>query len=272
MLYVIKIEETGDTDVVYHLFDTHTESTFKVTNDEAARLTAKLKLKPMNFSFVSGKIQIKQWPNKIAHYSNGKKVIYSENILLSKLNEDRFKLVCAKEIGKISYCGANTLMSLVEMNKLANCNYIDKEHKIYKSIDTYNTKNNLEFIKSIELKYAEFKAKTALIGLDISFEYIIENEDVKITIYTGKSTKVILPNFITCICKKAFAYKEIKEVKLNERLKFIGNDAFYGNEIDYIEIPENVQFVGQGAFYYNDLDTPFKRVYKKLNQSTIMIT
>ena len=271
MLYIIKVEEAKNADDIYHLFDTHTESTFKVTSIRAEILTKALGLEPMNFSFVKEKIQIKQWPNRIAHYSNGKKVICSENILLSKINEDRFKLVCAKDIGKISYCSANTLMNLIELNKVANCNYIDDERKVYKSIDTYNTKNNLVFIKSIELKYTEFTAKTALLGLDNSFEYIIENEDVKITIYTGKSTKIILPNFITCICKRAFAYKELKDVKLNEGLKFIGNNAFHGNKIDYIEIPEKVQFIGQDAFYNNSLTDPNKKIFKILNPNTTII-
>ena len=62
----------------------------------------------------------------------------------------------------------------------------------------------------------------------------------------------------------------IKELTLNNGLKYIGNNAFKYNKLDYVKIPETVEIVGHRAFDYNSNLTGL-RIYETLNKKTIVI-
>lgn len=67
--------------------------------------------------------------------------------------------------------------------------------------------------------------------------------------FKGKDKKVIVPNGIEVIAEKAFSYcTDLKEVKLPNTLKTIGNQAFYYAGIEKIEIPSSVTKWGTYIF------------------------
>lgn len=140
------------------------------------------------------------------------------------------------------------LMEHIESEQIANCSFKNGEHK---SIDTYSIKVVKKFEQNIKQRYEEFIAKSLMLGLDMQFGYTVENREVKITRYTGASKRVILPNFITTVNKRAFVGGFIEELKLNEGLKYIGNSAFEFNAINQVVIPKTVEFVGYQAFRGN---------------------
>lgn len=144
--------------------------------------------------------------------------------------------------------------------------------------------------REIKEEYDKFIAKTKLLGMDNSFEYIVDGEDVIFAEYTGLSDKVIIPNFITIIGSYAFPnfdyanlereYDEelnVKEIVLNKGLKKICYNAFYGLQIKEIVIPETVELIEKSAFveckvnvYNNGERTLKKECIKLLNPNTIV--
>ena len=269
MLYLIKVDKVKDRDSTYHLFDTHTESVIEANTKLVLELINTYKMEIKNIYIEDNTIQIKDWPHKIEPYSRNKKDRESSYVLLGRVREGLFKTVVS--IGRVDYLSEESLKSVIEKGWVANCEYAADGDKTYKSVDTYSIKTDPNFIKHIREKYTEFIAKTALLGMDTSFKYTIENEEVKLTSYTGSSKKVILPSFITTVCGRAFHHTGIQELKLNEGLKYIGKDAFCANNLNFVSIPSTVEFVGQSAFYYNVDGAHNKKIYTKLNKNTLIL-
>ena len=251
---------------IYHLFETHTESIIKAREDLVIELLEKRKIEAKNIYIKHKKIQIKEWPHNIKPYSVNKADRESEFILLGQINDQRFKLINNTE--GVVYATEKQLKRLILFNRVANCSYEDGTEK---SIDTCSIKIDPELIRQTKQKYEEFRAKTRLLGLDVAFEYTIENEDIKITKYTGTSAKVILPNFITTICKEAFMRAHLEEIILNAGLKHVGNGAFAFNRIKHADIPEAVEIVLQNAFIFNIPGVEHSVTYRKLNTNTLII-
>ena len=267
MLYLLKVEKLASKDLIYHIFETHTDSVIEANDKLVVELLSKYKMEAKNIYLKEDKIQIKDWPHKIEQYSKSQKTYY---VLLGKASDDIFKLI--RSTGFIEYLNQDYLKELIEIGSVANCDYVDGGERIYRSIDTRDMRTDPKFFSYISSKYKEFTAKVALLGLDIRFSYTIENEEVKITKYIGTSNKVILPSFVTAICYRAFAAKGLlEEVKLNEGLKYIGNMAMSGCRIESIILPHSLEFVGQSAFRFNGHTDPNKKIYKKLNPNTIIL-
>lgn len=89
----------------------------------------------------------------------------------------------------------------------------------------------------------------------------IFNKDYKIALYgfekinrniTGvfqNQKSITIPNSVKEIEEGAFRdFKELKEVKLNEGLKSIGNYAFLGTSISSVVLPKNIVSFGQAMF------------------------
>ena len=269
MLYLIKYQKLRDGKDIYSLFETHTDSVITVSESTVLELINKHGMEVKNIYIENNRIRVKDWPHAINLHSMDRKDRESEYILLSTIHEIVYKLVDTS--GMIMYEQGNQLRKLIDQGKIANCGYEDTRSRVHKSIDTYVIDTDPEFIATVVQKYTEFEAKIALLGLDANFRYKIENKDVKLTAYTGRSNLVVIPSFITTICNEAFAYRGITEVKLNHGLKHIGNKAFYGNNLKYVAIPETVEFIGQGAFHYNADGAHNKKIYKKLNPDTLII-
>ena len=267
MLYIIKVVESADKETVYHLFETHTESTLKITEKTIVELINQHGMKAKNFTLKEGKVQLKDWPHKITHCTEDNNTGILDYILLGKSSEQEYKLI--NPASTVTYLTEKRLKELIDIGDVANCDYIEEAAgRIYRSIDTYAIKANPKFKTYIDKKYDEFKAKTALIGLDISFRYTIENDDVKLTSYTGTSERVILPSFITTIHSSVFMYRHIHELKLNNGLKHIGAAAFAGNNLKHLELPETVEFLCQQACDFNHT----RITVKKTNPDTVIIS
>ena len=267
MLYLIKHRKANLIWNIYYIYETHTESIIKGDEIFIIGLINKSGLKIENVYTEGNKVKIKPWPNYVSAEGMNEADRGFIYVLLGRENNRMFKLV--NTLGDKLYVYEERLKELIEADRVENCTYEKYEDKetIYKSMDTFNIKTDSKFTSNINKKYEEFRAKTLLLGLDISFEYIIENDEVKITKYTGKSKRILLPNFITTICKEAFKNKGITSLELNVGLKYIGNKAFEDNHITDIRLPKTLELVGQEAFQYNGRCN----VYKKSNSKTIII-
>ena len=247
MLYLISTDDLGSNNTTYTLFETHTESVMTVTSDYIKILIQRYKMEIKNVQIKDNNIHIKTWP-----HSTAREYKLNTRVLIAKVNNDKFKLVNYN--GDVIYMSKFALEVNIEAANILNCKCeIIRENgrikdKIYKSIDTYNIKEDKEFEVYIATEYEKFRSKSLLLGLDISFGYKIENNEVKITQYNGTSKKVIIPNFIHTICAWAFEDKGIEEVVLNNNLKYIGKRAFDNNNIQYVVIPESVQMIQRYAF------------------------
>ena len=260
MLYLLKVEDMGDNSYNYRMFETHTESVITGNITCIRKLVSKCKMEPVNMELTNQGLRIKHWPNKHKNYTF---------ILLGKITVDRFKLIGIG--GTTIYMEAGELKQNIASNTIGNCSIENGE---YKSIDTYKISIDSKFEKHIETKYNEFRSKALILGLDISFRYNIENDEVRVIDYTGKSKKVIIPNFITTICEYAFSNSEIQELRLNKGLKHIGSNAFANNNINSVEIPKTVEFVSYNAFEDNSNlvnMSGYKDTVKKLSNTTILL-
>ena len=249
MLYLIKIDDIPNCENTYHIFETCTESLIISEKAVAIELIGKHKMEAKNISIHEGQIVIKQWPHEIKRSSDAANTLKSDYVILVNIDEQRFKLV--NILGDVLYKDSERLKDSIKQGRVTNCEFTKRKHE-YKSVDTYIIQNDPKFEKHIAEKYETFRAKILALGIDISFDYLIENNEVKLTGYTGTSRIIILPNFITVIRRRAFYGKGIKEIKLNSGLKLIGREAFVTNKISSIVIPESVSFIGSNAFCKNN--------------------
>ena len=260
MLYLTKAELTNNNEPIYDLFETHTESTIRADTELVIQLIKTHGMEAKNIYIEDNKVLIKDWPHNIKPYSKNKGERALNYILLGKINEQKFKVInCG---GGVILATNEYLKELIDCNIVANCKVKGHRWSGYRSIDTYTIVTDPDFISQIDEKYKEFKAKAMLLGMDISFDYIIENKEVKIKRYIGTSNRVMIPNFITAICYEAFAHARIQELTLNTGLKHIGNNAFAGNKVKSIVLPKTVEFVCRQA---SDIKLT------KLNPNTIII-
>lgn len=129
------------------------------------------------------------------------------------------------------------------------CSNYDCIREEYIGVEYIKTDN--EFKREIDEEYEKYLKKMKVLGLDNSFKYKVEGKDVKLEEYTGSSNKVIIPNFITTICKEAFYRKNIKEVKMGNGVKHIGQRAFYKNNIESLELPNSLEYMFMSALHKN---------------------
>ena len=242
MLYLVNIDRSGKFKDTYKLFETHTESISNVNSAYVKELINEHRMEIKNIYTDIDGMHIKDWP-----YHKRIKDKKSICILLGKINENKFKIIAST--GEITYIDAYDLKLNIENSNIANCDF--EEYTFYKSIDTCSIITNKEFEDSIELEHTKFRSKVLLLGMNIDYEYRIEGKEVKIINYTGSSKRVIIPNFVTTICKEAFAHKHISEIQLNKGLKYIGKNAFEDNRLEHIIIPETVQFIYMYALVNN---------------------
>lgn len=260
MVYIIGAKVRTDNTIVYKAYETNTDSTFFIENRADMVEYQSKKLKTTIKSSLNG-----TWPNKeIQEDKKGNKT-GSPYILMGRLADDHFKLISA---GGLQYCNGNDLKKLIDQDKIANCGYtIQNGNKVYKSIDTEDIYTDKGYERKIAEKYKQFIAKSTMLGLDNQFRYRVDGTEVKLTDYYGKSSRVVLPDFITSIGEYAFFGSGVKSIKLNEGLRFIGLGAFDDCNIQKLEIPKSVEFVFEAAFKTN------KQLYDKrvINKDNLKI-
>ena len=270
MLYLVKFRKQSTKKNNYHLFESHTESVFEVTDKIIAQIINKHKMKVKNICLDNTGIHIKGWPYKVYVETGNYSLGQSELVLLCNIGEQKFKLVNA--IDKIVRFEDEYVQKLMRRDSILNC-YYDPDKKTYTPIDIHNSiKADPKFVELINKKYEDFKLKVNMLGIKVSFEYTIVGEEVKITNYTGASERIILPNFVTTICDKAFENKGITAVTLNRGLKYIGNNAFGNNRITYADgLPDTIVFVGKNAFDYRIGGVTSSKLYNNLRDTALIL-
>ena len=238
MIYIIGIKQIED-GRRYLCFDADTESPFELDTDELTNY------KIINMKFINNEWILDQYFNEI-HHSTKRTSYGSDYILLCKLAENIYKIV--DYTGKVEYILDKQLLHHVRNGSIANCKIEDE--KII-SIGTYKVTENAAFIQHIKEKYELYIAKTSLLGYNMSFDYIIEGDQVKLVSYTGTSKRMIIPKFITTVIDKAFWKSGIETLTFDIGIKHIGRFAFAGCNISEVIIPDTVEIMGKSAFFDN---------------------
>ena len=269
MIYIVgKVKNKKEEVISYVGFDTCTDSPMPITVNLLKHIITNTKIKVINATVKDNNIIIKKWIHELAS-DNGK--IYG-NEVEDKYTGHNYVLIARENMtyklvdynGYVSRLCEDDLINIVESELVANCALAAPEKEDnYTSISTrrgdkliaydiYETKIDENFKDSVKEKYNTFKAKAILLGYGkITFKCEIENQEVKLTEYTGYSKHIILPPFITHIASRAFSGASIETLKLSEGLKTIGAQAFQSNQLSRVEIPESVELIGWGAFAFN---------------------
>ena len=113
------------------------------------------------------------------------------------------------------------------------------------------TQKELMGLKEIDTQYKSFILTTRALGMDCSFKYTVNKEAIIMQSYTGSSKHAIVPKFIDVIDTRAFEYKRITDLSLNDGLKVIGLSAFAFNNLTEVDIPKTVTRICRNAFYDN---------------------
>lgn len=236
MLYVIEIYTTAMGTKLYRLYETHTGSQIQMNSASIRNLIENTGVTIINLKIDKlDNIVQHSWPNKAALSGMAGKIA-DRSVLLKKLGEDKFKMI--EYTGDTEYINSETLKHRIDNNAVSNCAYIEHE---YKCINTLNIVRDLQFEHIISEQYKQFILKSSVLGLDNSFKYCIEGNEVQLLKYTGHSNRIVIPNFITTIYDSAFRSTNIVNVKFNDTLKHIGNYAFCDTQILSVEIPESVE-------------------------------
>ena len=263
----------------YVLFESHTESFIDADAEVLKNLMLEQKVEIRNVRLIEGTILDGGWPNPthIQNTLHNRKWAEADDteeyryMLVCKSDEDKFKISSSKKI--VSWISGDKLRKIVDKKKVMNCT-VDSTGT-YKSIDAYTIIRDTQLDKLIAEKYNRHIALTSLMGHNMTFEYIIEGAEVRLTKYTGKAKDVIIPKFITSIIQEAFYNEALNKLTLENGLKYIGKKAFFGCNIAEIVIPETVELLFQDTFYGNkQLVTAagqFTKELKILNKNATII-
>ena len=248
MLYIIAIKETYSEGNLYTIFESQTESIFYGNIEFLEKIIFRHNLKIKNIEIDNKRLKIKTRFNGI-HYmelgegTGGSKKnknipIGADYILLCKVENNSYKLV--SYTGGVYYADSKELMQHINEDNIANCTIKDGK---YESVDVYKGQADNQFTDQITKKYARHLALTQMFGNIMTFEYITEGQEVKLSKYTGTTKDVIIPNFITSIMYQAFYDTKIETVILGTGIKYIGREAFKLCSISEVVIPENVKII-----------------------------
>ena len=211
--------------------------------DELRNILLSDKLKVINASIQNNDILIENWTNESVvqkYKSNGDTNVQRSGPKYTVLAKEENNYRIIEWHGILHTLSKQELLRAIKSKEIANykkCGLINKDE---------------EFSKLIDSKYNSFIAKTTMLGYhNITLEYTIENYEVKLNNYTGSNKDIIIPPFITAITDRAFSYRRINTVVLNDGLKVSGNSAFSFDTIDRIEIPDTVELIGAEDFEFN---------------------
>ena len=260
MIYIISMIRSDSTRIMhYRGFDTCSESVILMGPDLIKDLIENTSIKIENATILDNNIIISKWIKEIHTISEeivDDKVVNrhygAKHIIIGKIDSG-YKVV--DYMGKVAVVyEQEEIKELVKIGSTANCRIIASiDGEKLETIGVHNIQRDVAFETLIAAKYSRFIAKTKMLGFGaVTFDYIIENSEVKLKKYTGTSQDIILPPFITVIMKDAFRIKGIKNLKLSEGLKIIGTHSFACSGVERVEIPSTVELICEGAFYGND--------------------
>ena len=94
--------------------------------------------------------------------------------------------------------------------------------------------------------------KVSLLSYNSNNNYVVK--PFFVATYAGLGiTSVIIPNTITSIGARAFAYNKLTNVEIPSSVAEIGSYAFVGNKLTNVTIPSSVTLIARDAFAYNKL-------------------
>ena len=282
MLYIVSIRKYCSTELrilYYRMFDTYSHSLMLIHPDMLKHIILHTEMQVANATVQNGHIVTPDWVNKLTKFTgvgNGSRQSECKYVLTAIEEDNRYKIV--DEEGNLSTLREEDLVAIVRSGEVANCTITDNGG--IHATETYTIHKDRAFEELILKKYNNFVAKTTILGYTgISFEYEIENAEVRLKKYTGSNRHVILPSFITAIMGDAFTYPNILTINMNEGLKVIGVRAFsttklFG-ELRYVEIPSTVELVGNKAFIDNprlvDTNGKIKTDHFKLRNAETLV-
>lgn len=194
---------------------------------------------------------------KCVNYNNGvaipaypSKQVDTENYLVVSKIGEKFKLIKrTMAVAKVDVftLDRQELVELIHQHKVINAQIND--NKIILSGYYDSMESDIAYKVEVDKLYSKFLAKASLVGIDTSFHYRVEGRNVILTKYTGKSSKAIIPEFITSIGYMAF-YKceHLEQVEINSDIEYIGAYSFSMSNLDKIKIPRTVKFIGMNVF------------------------
>lgn len=276
MFYVIGVYQGIGAGMNYIMYETCTESIIIRSESCVKQMMIQYKVGIENIIVDGGRLKLKKWPHKIMRKNRDGRVIDGcEYVLISQVSNTLFKVVSDENC--VENLRDTQLKRLIKEERVANCDFIETaDGPIYRSTGVMAVNTEKKFKESIAKKYKEFIAKSSLLGLDLEFDYTIENNDVVLATYTGTSKKVIIPNFITTIRTYAFYESGIEQVIFKDGLKNIGLGAFQGNRISKVEIPATVELICPEAFSENtgligSVQLQFNKDTLKINNENALI-
>lgn len=273
MIYVIGIIRRGYSPngeiIRYKILDILSESCIVLTPNQLKDILLNCNIPVVNAELLVNSIGIHPWVEKITAKLSGADNDdfinkYESHMTLTTAGCPFILLAKEGSLYKVvNYHGALTKLSFDELKtiirekELANCTTLNTAGETQiKGVCTYKIIIDRQFEEKIALQYEAFVAKANALGYGtITFDYEIENHQVKIKKYTGSSRDIILPPFITAIMKNAFSGVALRTLDLNEGLRVIGAGAFTPEDtsdlLGEVEIPSTVELVGPGAFIHN---------------------
>ena len=257
MLYVVSTSKDMDDSIRYRLLETGTESIFSVTEHVLKKLKLVHGLDIKNIVFKIPKKGSENWWNNIKCEKSATNS-GAEYTLLCEVGKDTFKIISEDEF--ISYISFEQLRVYTEQSRLTNC-YMHNDKLV--PINTYTTTKDNQLEQTVDTQYKRYEVLSTMLGSKMSFEYIVECNDVRLVKYTGISKNVIVPKFITAIKKNAFHRTSIETITLEPGLKSIGSHAFDECDLAEITVPETVDFVGTWAIDHNKKLRTQEREFKK---------
>ena len=170
MLYLTGISGKYE-ERLYYIVETHTESIINCGYESLKELVNAHKMHIAGVKTLNKDINLKEWPHQIEGTQ--------KHVLLAKIDNGWFKVASA--YGSVKYITSEELKQGIEEGLVANCDTIkDGNNTIYRSIDTYNAQIEPEFKSYIDSEYRKFRAKSLVLGMDISFGYDIEGTTVRL--------------------------------------------------------------------------------------------
>ena len=285
MLYIAcKVTNNTWGPTVYRGFETLSQSKVSLTEESLKDIIVNGIIQVGNASIQNNNIVLTEWVPIEDQQESENGTIHMEHsiakyVIVAK-EYNRYRLVDYNGVVSTTY--SDGIKALAENGQIANCSIMQNEEKyMLKTTGIHTVQRDREFEKLIRSKYDSYIAKTLLLGLgESTFSYVIENHEVRMDSYTGTSTEIILPPFLTAISNNAFSYIGATTIKLNTGLKVIGTGAFaagvMSKGIEYIEIPETVGLICGKAFEYNKKlfkanGTLNKEKFKLLGTKTVLM-
>ena len=235
--------------VGFRLLDIDTKQTKNVPLEsiKIAMLSGKAtieNLKIENTTIIGSNGSIDRLPKVI----NGQLIGKSPLIILNQLDDIGYTVSDFK--GTISKVNTEDTINYAKTNGISNGKLVNKGNKRFMSSITGEYDQSEPKKKSIRQEIKEYKAKSAMLGLQVLKFKIIDGE-ASLDKLPKDLLRCIIPNLVSKIYSRTFCEcKKLKEVLMANGVTEIEREAFSGcNSLQNINISNRVTEIGEKAFY-----------------------